>query len=368
MPASLHDAGILFLIGQKATTGSTTMDIAHPVALAMSAPLLLREFVEFATMHQGEAERDEIPSSHEDHGSCTMRLLLAAIAVLVLSSPVLVTATSSTERSSLLGGRCELVELQPGYPGYRGYVTGVDGVGDFACLSDLMEDNPSFSRSEENRANRAAARSLGINGGPTAWTWENWMAIEAERGLPPTCYSCLFDPDNLRAEPTIHNVDPDDARLNIGGPFGSSVWYQLQSKLGVSSFPPVTNYYFRALAYSLEPGTYWNAIELLGIYETIYQVVFLENGNPEIETLWCFALSQGGYAPTPRNANMSDQEFMLSVPLYLILIPWLNRFSAEAATNTFEGTVQQWRLDILQGRTTASLATYLRSTMLGDNC
>ncbi|HEV2108800.1 MAG TPA: hypothetical protein VGR16_11100 [Thermomicrobiales bacterium] len=52
----------------------------------------------------------------------------------------------------------ELVEVYPGYPGYRGYVTGVDGVGDHACLHDLEAADPFFSRSDVDRENRAAAR------------------------------------------------------------------------------------------------------------------------------------------------------------------------------------------------------------------
>lgn len=116
-----------------------------------------------------------------------MRCLIIAVTLLILGSPTLVTAAASPESVSALGNSgCELVELYPGYPGYIGYVMSVDGVGDHACLEDLEDEDRSFDRKAEDDANLKAARSLSINGGSELWTWENWMAIEAERGMVPT--------------------------------------------------------------------------------------------------------------------------------------------------------------------------------------
>src|SRR6478735_244309 len=62
--------------------------------------------------------------------------------------------------------QCNLVELYPGYPDYEGYVTGVAGPGQGECLSDLERNNPNFDKSEVNRTNKRAAKSLGIDGLP----------------------------------------------------------------------------------------------------------------------------------------------------------------------------------------------------------
>ena len=113
----------------------------------------------------------------------------------------------------LTSAQCSEVEVFPGYPGFRGYVTGVDGFGDVACLAELEASDSGFDRDDVNRLNQAAASRLGIAGQPTDWTWENWMAIEAERGLAQTCYSCAIEDGAVRGEPSQSIIPPNDPRL-----------------------------------------------------------------------------------------------------------------------------------------------------------
>lgn len=150
---------------------------------------------------------------------------------------------------------CDPVELYPGYPGYQGYVTGVDGIGDHACLNDLKAASPSFDRSREDAANLAAADRIGLHGGPGDWTWENWMAIEGERGLPPTCYFCAFAGADTRPEPMGTSVDPDDPRLVLGT-YGTTV--AVNRYVTEYHNPSLTNlipydHVLRAMAYLVAP-------------------------------------------------------------------------------------------------------------------
>lgn len=112
-------------------------------------------------------------------------------------------------------GGCEVVEVYPGYPGYRGLVTGIRPVGDHACLDDLKRLDSGFSRSDEDAKNRRAARNLGLAGIFTDWTWENWMAIEVERGDAPQCYSCLILDPSIQANTAGVEYDPTDPRILI---------------------------------------------------------------------------------------------------------------------------------------------------------
>jgi len=94
-------------------------------------------------------------------------------------------------------------------------VTGIRPVGDHACLDDLKHLDPGFSRSDEDAKNRQAARNLGLTGTFSDWTWENWMAIEVERGDAPQCYSCLILDSSIQANTAGVEYDPTDPRVLI---------------------------------------------------------------------------------------------------------------------------------------------------------
>jgi hypothetical protein len=125
-----------------------------------------------------------------------------------------------SSRSSQSSSGCTLVELYPGYPGYRGVVTGMlpnwGGLGDWACLQTLESQNPAFDIEAVDAANIAAARRLGIEGQPEDWVWENWMQIEAVRGLPTQCYSCVLMSTGIVPLNTSVQPDPNDPRIQAG--------------------------------------------------------------------------------------------------------------------------------------------------------
>ena len=68
-------------------------------------------------------------------------------------------------------------------PDYRGDVTGLDGIGDHAFLEDILASNPGFDPPLEDPLNTEAARRLELAGAIIEWTWENWLGVEAERGV-----------------------------------------------------------------------------------------------------------------------------------------------------------------------------------------
>lgn len=128
------------------------------------------------------------------------------------------------------------MELSPGYPGYQGYVTGVDGPGDHACLEVLQLTAPSFDRDREDGENTTAAQRLGLSGAPDNWTWENRMAVEAERGLEPTCYSgAILNAPTHEGSVGPSSVAPDDPRLLLGG-FGTTLALsRIEQEFGLAS-------------------------------------------------------------------------------------------------------------------------------------
>lgn len=213
------------------------------------------------------------------------------------------------------------MELYPGYPGYRGYIAGVKGPGETACLQDLFMQDPSFDRAAEDAANLDAARAIGLNGSPVDWTWENWMAIEGERGLPPTCYSCLILEEGNGPDRQTLTSDPDDPRLLLGGPGTTGALLKAAAQAGIG---PTEAAFFRDLlggdiglrAYiGLSwPGNH-NAPEMLAAYTEFFRL--WQQAPPRGTQLrpasdfWGNMLDQGGYAPTPATAYLDDQLYMV---------------------------------------------------------
>ncbi|CAN5259734.1 hypothetical protein BH24CHL2_BH24CHL2_6340 [soil metagenome] len=231
---------------------------------------------------------------------------------------------SSTQSTNL---DCTIVELYPGYPGYRGNITGVmphyGGLGDYECMHILEQDFPQFDRAQEDRANQQAADALGINGPMNLWTWENWMLIEAERGLLPSCYTCLmFD---TMSTPHRMNVypDPDDYRILTGFIGQTTGIHAITNSLGASSPGEVRltseyyagdDYVLRATAYVMG-GPTQNAQELYEEMQRWVQHLFLpSDGISNIlpsEILRIAIWEQGGYSWVPDNATVDDQVTMM---------------------------------------------------------
>lgn len=255
-------------------------------------------------------------------------------------------------------GGCELVELYPGYPGYQGYVTGVDGVGDHACLRDLEARDPFFSRTDEDRENRAAGRRLGLAGDFDTWTWENWLAVEAERGMMPTCYACLIATADQRPEPRNTPVQRDDPRLLLGEFGADTVYRRYAAEHGIGlRGTTVGDYQLRAIAGSSNSGRHLNAIQLLEAYEAILDGWFTAGQFLNPEYLMCELSKQGGYFPIPENAAPEDQMFAVFLGVYsleLVVPPEFYRGYAE----WFETLMRGWQLEIAQGGQ-QSFAKYL---------
>lgn len=218
---------------------------------------------------------------------------------------------------------CTVVELYPGYPGYRGNITGVmplwNGQGDYECLETLEQNDPEFDRAEEDQANQLAADELGINGSMNLWTWENWMLIEVERGLPPSCYTCLMIDTDV--EPIRLDIEPeaDDYRIRIGIIGQSEAIRTISNELGINDpddvqtiadFFQEDDYLLRVTAYVMGSPTQ-NAQELYEEMQRWVQGVASPNGisgvidpNMVLQTvIW----ERGGYTPVPESATTDDQ-------------------------------------------------------------
>ncbi len=294
-----------------------------------------------------------------------MRVLLFTIAAILFSSSVLDTAASSPiAMTALAGTGCELVELYPGYPGYQGFVTGVDGIGDHACLEDLEAEDRTFDRDIEDDENLEAARSLRINGGPELWTWENWMAIEAERGMVATCYTCLFDEANNRSSPTNTDIAPNDPRLVLG-PF---IGFDLEAFVsdGRISNHQYENFVFRSIAYASNPGIHLNAREVLDQVEVFWAQFNSRGGTPtDWDALWCSTLSQGGYAPTPEAASAEDQVWLVMAMFWTYANLALNPSASDATLSMdLSPVIDEWIGDWEAGRTHETFAEYASSQQL----
>lgn len=222
--------------------------------------------------------------------------------------------TSSDEGLPGSTRSCTLVELYPGYPGYRGNVTGVmphwGGIGDYACLQELEASDRHFDKDEVDRANKRAARSLGINGTFEDWTWENWMLIEAARGLPASCYTCLMrDTSTAPINPDVR-PESDDPRLLLGFPFErvaiDRITEDLFGQPSANSAFYVDDYVLRAEAYFLLGATA-NAPELLGamtdrIYDASQPGGWYYTYDDTVDVI----LDRGGYTWITGDMNPSD--------------------------------------------------------------
>lgn len=221
---------------------------------------------------------------------------------------------------------CDIVELYPGYPGYRGNITGVmphyDGLGDYECLHILEQDFPLFDQAEEDSLNQQAADALGINGPMHLWTWENWMLIEAERGMLPSCYSCLML--DTATTPIRLNVypDPDDYRILTGLMGQTKALESIHLAMGSSAgeirqaldYGYGEDYVLRALAY-LEGGHTQNAQELYEEMQYWVQAASSPGGSfnslgPD-EVLQAAIWERGGYTLVPESAAAEDQTTLM---------------------------------------------------------
>lgn len=217
---------------------------------------------------------------------------------------------------------CTAVELYPGYPGYRGFVAGLSGPGEVACLEQLQRQFPWFDRDREDQENAAAAVRLGLVGGPKDWVWENWLSIEAERSLPITCYTCAQEQIAAGESYQPAPVDPSDIRILVGSFNSNELLFRLAARNGLElwqvDYVAATDYQLRAVAWTLYPARHINAWELQSTYDALGAAMAEATRSPVVpagEQVFWIALGQGGYAPTPQQAAIKDQVFLLTTAL-----------------------------------------------------
>ena len=275
------------------------------------------------------------------------------------------TTSSQTRRSNPNTGQssqvssagCTLVELEPGYPGYRGLVTGLSpkygGLGDWDCLETLERDHPQFGRSREDRENSEAAEELGIDGDPSVWLWENWMAIEAYRGLPTHCYACLMFDDTVAPINAALTQDWTDPRVTVGF-VGSRTAIETYLPAAVQRNNFDDNYQLRAHAF-FRAGPFANALDIIAVFESMANDSWSENWYAVKPDRRIF--SNGGYSWVSEKAYPDDQVFGASYALSGATWqtpPYLESIYLPA----FDNLVLNWQSELLTG-STESLADYL---------
>jgi hypothetical protein len=258
---------------------------------------------------------------------------------------------------------CTLVELRPGYPGYRGIVAGLIGPSEAACLEQLQREFPWFDRGYEDAENEAAARRLELTGGPEIWVWENWLAIESERGVPVTCYMCARELISAGVRYLAVPADRNDVRLQVGSFDSSELLFRVAARNDMETweinFLATTDYELRARAWTGSPGRQLNAIELLSSYDKIAKAFMGQSGNfePYAQPLWV-AIDQGGYAPSTADTSFDDQVFLLSTALNAQAIG-MNPGIVDAMRMRFDAVMRTWASERMKGDNT-SLAEYLQ--------
>lgn len=273
----------------------------------------------------------------------TMTAGRETLVVFTLAQGARTADAGADQARSFTSPTCDPIELYPGYPGYQGYVTGVDGIGDHTCLQDLETASPSFNRAREDAANLAAADRIGLHGGPDDWTWENWMAIEGERDLTPTCYSCAFAGADARSEPTGTSVAFDDPRLLLGT-YGTTV--AVNRYVTKYHNPSLTNlipydHVLRAMAYLVTPpGRQLNAPELVSMADAL--VESLQNTYYDPGQFWDTIVEQGGYVPTPETAGPDDQVFVVLIGA-TAMCSWMGPGSCGVLSSRIDQAIQSWK-------------------------
>ncbi|MFT4038278.1 MAG: hypothetical protein QM692_08880 [Thermomicrobiales bacterium] len=285
--------------------------------------------------------------------------IFVVLTLLLLGSPI---PSATTMAQS--GGPCTLVELQPGYPGYRGFVTGLYGVGEGACLEDLQVAYPGFDPAAEDAANAAAAARLGISGDASTWLWENWLAIEAERGMIPTCYQDARAAMEDGAAYIRAAEFPGDARLEVGMP-GTTNWIDRVSDNFGANTAQMREYfaddlYFRAGAWGMTGETNPNAWALKSGGDALMSAVNSPGGGPP--ATYRLVVFQGGYAPVPANACPEDQWFFAGVSM-------LTMFWSSPLVSAYMGELEQlhqnWLNDVVYTGGGQSLREYLAENWEG---
>lgn len=278
-------------------------------------------------------------------------------------------AGSSTARPtpSPRAGRsgCEPVPLYPGYPGYRGNVPGMLGAGDAACLSDLEAQDPTFSREDADNVNVLIAATLGIPGGIEEWTWETWMAIDAQRGGNPPCYACIWT-NGLPPLPSPVAVGPTDPRVMLGGYGRQRLAQRFAADNGLNSMEAnllgnLTDEHLRALAGMANPGRYLTAQQVLDFSDAFFRQYDCLDGPPCVfantRLLWDNLIAQGGYAPTLEGATEGDQFYMIAAgaaALGPLSPPHVEGILLDNITQLYDA----WRLE---GASRPSFGEYLRT-------
>lgn len=269
----------------------------------------------------------------------------------------------------------DLVVLYPGYPGFRGYLPDTVGGQDWVCPEDLPTR---FDPSDEDRDNERAADHLGIRGSIEDWTWGNWMAIEAERGLHPTCFSCaILNPPSFALYEPAQRIDrEEDARYVLGTFETTNIAFGWFAK---NDFPvgnvrnTLTDYEIRAIAMMAYEDEYLNANQVVRFGEEFLECQHSPagtegcGGRVDVHGLCRSMVRQHGYAPTPDDAASEDQAFTVIVGFWA-LQRYMPQGTANAINAMVERSLTDWQVEQSRDISTPGFGEWLEDNGGADMC
>jgi hypothetical protein len=199
---------------------------------------------------------------------------------------------------------------------------------------------------------------LGIRGDLEDFTWENWMAIKAERGLPQVCYYCLI----AEASYFPTSVLPDDPRMGMGWfgqkAFAEEYFRDSQNRRGLVSMAP-TDDQLRALAGLFADGDLLNAPQTIDLMEEVLDSLFTPGQYIDPSGLWDTLISQGGYVPAPDDIAPPDQLFLVFAGFYAIS-PYMTTTVLMGVQGQLDRAATAWQDELLRDRGAPSFGEYLR--------
>lgn len=201
------------------------------------------------------------------------------------------------------------------------------------------------------------AWALGISGDANVWSWENWLLIEDERGLPPTWYSGTFDEAPNRAKPRDTDVSSNDPRLVCGELGSSNFASEWRNEHNYNGGLIMQDYELRSLAVLSTQDGYINSEEIIENQSTILDEIYTSTGGYYIDPRGVSdeLISRGGEFEVPNGLLGEDQIFIFYLDV-LGMESFSGQDDMEIVYSLIEGAHNDWK----QSGMTVSWKEYLQ--------
>ena len=190
------------------------------------------------------------------------------------------------------------------------------------------------------------------------------MAIEAERGFQPTCYSCLITSDLDRPRNAGAPQIPGDPRLLLGD-IGSTLMAQtflmdsrLLNSVPVTDLPSDAE--LRALVGMMAPGQHLNAAEVFAGGQEFLAALFEPGKYFDSGFFYGSWSDHGGYFPIPPTASREDQIYVAFAAAFSLRHAGSDSYTHGTFLRRVERFISAWEVALLQDPNTPSLGEFIR--------